>query len=130
MPINFSEVCQELEKIIDPLANDVANLKAMGAAHIQVLLDAEPKERELIDEICANFAKEKIWPINMTPAQKFLVYGRLGQAFYFVEFLKDSPLVEVFENSEFAPIYLSEATLYKFLLVDYWHFAGQGKWRG
>jgi hypothetical protein len=100
----------------------------MGAAHIQLLIDSESKETELIDEICTNFAENRTWPINMTPVQKFLVYGRLGQAFYFVEFLKYSPLVEVFENSEFAPIYLSEATLYKFLLVDYWHFAGNKKW--
>jgi len=130
MPIEISEFCQKLEQIIDPLASEVGQLKTMGADHIQLLIDSEPIESDLIDSICVNFARTQKWPINMTPVQKFLVYGRLAQGFYFLEFLGDSPLVEMFENPESAPIYLSEATLYNFLLVDYWHFAGKKKWVG
>ena len=126
--MDLIDILVEIEREVDPISLEVDRLKNDAIDLVQNGLDAEPRESGLIDEICASYAENRVWPINMTPVQTFLIYGRLAQAAYFLQFLADNQVGHAFENPQFDVTPQSKATLYKFLLIDYWNFAGRARW--
>jgi hypothetical protein len=127
--MNWNDIYEELTD--EMKRNDVA-AKSLAAntpddrlQQIEELFEVEVLEREMMDKICLQYARTKTWPINMTRAQTILAHIRLGHAQQFACFLCRWRS-EIFEN-QFQDSQKSK--ILECLLLDYWRFAGNSRWR-
>jgi hypothetical protein len=116
-------IYEELASELDSQARITKVLREQNIVPQSVLFDAEPVERRTIDEACLKYAANQKWP-KLNQVQAVLAYVRLGHAALFAEFLSRSG-AGIFVN---LPADLPKASVLEFLLVDYWHFAGNSRW--
>jgi len=121
----YEELTVEMKRNQSAAKSLSANNPADFDYQIEVLFDAEMKDRALMDKACAQYARTKTWPINLTPIQAVLAHIRIGHAQQFARFLCRW-------RSEIFPTEFSDSQKPKILeclLVDYWRFAGNSRWR-
>jgi hypothetical protein len=121
----YEELTAEMKRNQAAAKSLAANNLSDYQYQISVLFDAEIREREMMDKICLQYARTKTWPINMTPIQAILAHIRLGHAQKFAWFLcrwRSEIFPNQFQDSQ-------KQKILEFLLVDYWRFAGNSRWR-
>jgi hypothetical protein len=122
--VTWLTISQDLSQEMSLLSGPVKALREKKGVHLNQLYEAEPQERHTIDEACLKYASIGKWPaLNQT--QAVLAYVRLGNAAEFAQFLARNG-AGIFVNQ---PEDLPKATILEFLLIDYWHFAGNSRWR-
>jgi hypothetical protein len=114
---------EELAREMDSQQRLVKALRENNLVPQSVLLESEPGERSTIDEACLRYAEKQNWPA-LNQVQAVLAYVRVGHAAQFAEFLAGRG-AGVFANHVLDS---PKPTVLEFLLIDYWHFAGNSRW--
>jgi hypothetical protein len=119
----YKQLAAEMDKNSQAASSLRENDPLAYMEQIQQLYDCEPENRALIDEACKQFARTNGWP-KMGKNQLILAHVRVGSAAQFAKFLAlDSEFFpNQFEDSQ-------KASLLEFLLIDYWKFSGNARWR-
>lgn len=123
--MNWYHWHKEISKEADDLSDRMQELAARSELPDAVWLVEENRQRQLIDQICAEYAESKKWPINLTPVQITLIYFRLCQADDHAENMAAGlrPL-----NQSSAELDSERDAALKYLLVEFWHSEGRKKW--
>ena len=122
--MNWYGIYKELSAQLDLLSNRASLLKNQGEVSIETLMQAEPQESEILDEVCLEYAKTGNWTLNLTQTQKLLIYIRMGHAAQFAKYLGRAG-DDLFPSPSLG---LQKSKYLAFLLVDYWKFAGRSRW--
>lgn len=121
----YEELTAEMKRNDAAAKSLAANTPDDRLQQIEELFEVEVLERELMDKICLHYAGTKTWPINMTLTQTILAHIRLGHAQQFAWFLcrwRSEIFPNQFQDSQ-------KSKILECLLVDYWRFAGNSRWR-
>lgn len=122
--MDWADIYQDLADEMDSHADAAATLREKKIVDIRNLLLIEPSESQTIDSACRQYAKTGRWPA-LSQNQIILAYVRMGQA------AKCAELFASHQSQVFPTEYLNQqkAIVLEFLLIDYWHFSGNLKWR-
>ena len=95
------------------------------AVHLMIcdLMDEQSKSADLA---CEHFASAGKWPM-MSQDATLAVWQRVAAARDFVEFLVH-PKGKASGGADGQPAGYSDAALWRWLLVDYWHVGGRHRW--
>jgi hypothetical protein len=125
--MDWIEICNDLWRKADSLADAVTSPPEEREANQKELFLIEARERPVVDEAARQYARTGQSPI-LTPHQSLLLYIRIGHAAQFARLLAEAMagssrmFLEYYTDSQ-------KASVFEFLLVDYWHFAGCSRWR-